>query len=439
MNVDCKDLKKAKERAAELLRKFKGDGYTFGLGVLDQVGEIARKQGRGGRAPTAVVVGGAKSSRPVADKVVASLKKAGVALTPDRCIEGARPNAPREDVYRLESYLLHFKPDCVVSVGGGSGIDAVKAAAVLEALGTDSPEIDSWFGTGMVTEGLKRTGKKLIPHIAVETSASSGAHLTKYSNVTDPIAGQKKLIVDDAIVPFHSIFDYSVTTSMPASLTVDGALDAMSHAVEVFYGAPSDKYELCKEITETVLDLVLNATKRAVDNPGDLEAREALGLATDLGGYAIMVGGTNGAHLTSFSLVDVTTHGRACGVMNPYYTVLFAGSIEKHLKAMGARYAAAGHVKEGFETLSGRELALAVAQGMMSFALSIGAETKLEDFPKFTREHVTRALTAAKDPQLKMKLQNMPVPMLVEQVDEYMGSVLEGAASGDFSKVKTLA
>jgi alcohol dehydrogenase len=51
---------------------------------------------------------------------------------------------------------------------------------------------------------------------------------------------------------------------------------------------------------------------------------------------------------------------------------------------------------------------------------------------------VERALTAAKDPQLKMKLQNMPVPMSISQVDEYMGSVLEGAVSGDFSRVKTL-
>jgi alcohol dehydrogenase class IV len=272
----------------------------------------------------------------------------------------------------------------------------------------------------------------------VQTSASSGAHLTKYSNITDPVAGQKKLIVDDAIIPVHSLFDYGVTATMPVSLTIDGALDAIAHAVEVFYGASPDKYELCREITETVLDLVLGYTKRAVDDPGDLEAREALGLATDLGGYAIMVGGTNGAHLTSFSLVDVTSHGRACGIMNPYYTVLFAASIEKHLKVIGARYAAAGHMKPGFESLTGRDLAVAAAEGMKAFSRSIGAETRLGEFPKFTPAHVERALAAAKDPQLKMKLQNMPVPMSVDQVDEYMGSVLEGAVSGDFAKVKTL-
>jgi alcohol dehydrogenase class IV len=426
---------KARERAADILKKFKGENYTFGWGVLEKIGPIVKHYGS-----KAMVVGDTKTSKHIVDRVIASLKDSSIEIVPDRCVDGAKPNAPREDVYRIESYLLHFKPDCVISIGGGSGIDAVKAAAALVAVGTDSPEIDSWFGTGEVTAGLQRTGGKMIPHIAIQTSASSGAHLTKYSNITDPVAGQKKLIVDDAIIPTHALFDYAVTTSMPVSLSIDGAFDAVAHAIEVFYGASSDKdkYELCREITEAVLDLALSYSKRVIDAPDDLEAREALGLATDLGGYAIMVGGTNGAHLTSFSLVDVASHGRACGVLNPYYAILFAPSIEPHLKVIGARYAAAGYMKPGFENFSGRELAVAVATGMMNFAKSIGAETKLRDFPKFTDAHITRALAAAHDPQLKMKLQNMPVPMSADQIDEYMGSVLNGAASGDFSAIRTL-
>ena len=50
--------------------------------------------------------------------------------------------------------------------------------------------------------------------------------------------------------------------------------------------------------------------------PPGVRARTALGLATDLGGYAIMLGGTSGAHLTSFSLVFSTASaiflGRGC-------------------------------------------------------------------------------------------------------------------------------
>ena len=68
------------------------------------------------------------------------------------------------------------------------------------------------------------------------------------------------------------------------------------------------------------------------------EARTLLGLGTDLGGYAIMIGGTNGAHLTSFSLVDVLSHGRACALMNPYYTVFFAPAIEDQLRVVGRIY-----------------------------------------------------------------------------------------------------
>lgn len=68
----------------------------------------------------------------------------------------------------------------------------------------------------------------------------------------------------------------------------------------------------------------------------------ALGLATDLGGYSIMLGGTNGAQLTSFSLVDILSHGRACGMLNPNYKALFAPAIEETLRRVGAIYCASG-------------------------------------------------------------------------------------------------
>ena len=65
---------------------------------------------------------------------------------------------------------------------------------------------------------MNKEGKKLIPIIAVQTAASSGAHLTKYSNVTDPVTGQKKLIIDEAIVPPRAVFDYKTTISNGAMM-----------------------------------------------------------------------------------------------------------------------------------------------------------------------------------------------------------------------------
>lgn len=76
---------------------------------------------------------------------------------------------------------------------------------------------------------------------------------------------------------------------------------------------------------------------------------------------------------------------------------------------------------------------------MIAFEKSIGAPTKLSDIKGFSEEvHVVRALKAAKDPDLKMKLQNMPVSMTADDVDEYMAPILYGAARGELSGIKEM-
>ena len=423
-----------KQRAGELLRKFRGDAYVFGLGVLDKVGEEAAELGK-----TAMVIANtADWLKPTVDRVLASLEKNNVELVPGYVVPDAAPNAPREDVFRLETYVLHFQPDVIIVIGGGSSIDAAKAANVLATLGTHDPDIEAYFGTGEVTKVLEATGKELRPLIAVATAASSGAHLTKYSNITDLTVGQKKLIVDDAIVPKRAVFDYALTKSMPRGFTADGALDGVAHCLEVFYGASPETFDEIKEVALLGIELVVANLERVMDNPSDDAGREALGLATDLGGYAIMIGGTNGAHLTSFSLVDVTSHGRACALMNPYYTVFFAPSIEKQLRLVGDIYKRAGLLTADLDKLSGRELGVAVAEGMVELSRRIGFPTKLTDLENFTDEHIERALEAAKNPQLDMKLKNMPVPLSADLVDEYMGPILQAAKVGDFSLIKNM-
>jgi len=422
------------ERSKSLLREWKGDTYVFGCGVLGKVGPMARDFGT-----NAMLVCNTTYLKPVADAVAASLKASGVQLAGDRIAPDAAPNAPREDVYRLETYILHYKPDCIVSVGGGSTIDASKAANFLAALGAShTPEIDPYFGTNLVSEALKKTGASLKPLIAVQTSASSGAHLTKYSNITDPVVGQKKLVVDDAIVPRKSLFDYEVTASMPLSVTIDGALDAISHTFEVFSGIAEEEYDLAAEIARNAIELVVQYAPRVIENPKDMEAREAIGMATDLGGYAIMIGGTNGAHLTSFSLVDIAAHGTACGIMNPYYAVFFAPVIEDKLRIVGEIFARHGFIPEDLSSLSGRALGLAVAKGMVAFSCSIGAPTTLSELKGFSEKHIERALSAAKDPQLEMKLKNMPVPLTADLVDEYMEPILRAAATGNFDLIRNM-
>jgi len=417
-------------QAQELLRQFKGDAYAFGDGALAHTGALT--------APLGKRAGLIRPSHPgsdvIVDAVVASLEGSGVAIV--GVLRGVRPNAPREDLFRLSGELQALDLDVIVAIGGGSTIDAAKAAEVLRTLGGT---IDDCFGTGEVTAALAATGKTLTPLVAVQTAASSGAHLTKYSNITDLTTGQKKLIVDDAIVPAAAVFQYDVTYTMPASLTADGALDGHSHALEVLYGAVGKPgYARIKTVATEAIRLIVQNLETAIREPTNARARTALGLATDLGGYAIMLGGTNGGHLTSFSLVDVLTHGRACAILNPYYTVFFAPAVEDPLRTVGEIYKKAGLTDANLDRLAGRDLGLAVAEAMLNLSRRVGVPTTLSEVEGFTDAHITRALAAAKNPQLKMKLENMPVPLTADMVDEYMGAVLQAAKTGDLSLVKSV-
>ena len=418
------------DKARALLREFKGDSYLFGAGILRSVGEVVASIGKKAALVRETFEGSDSFVKVVSD----SLSASRVNLVAE--IRGAGPNCPREDLFRIAEELRAAGPDVVISFGGGSTIDGTKAAEVLRSLGG---EIDSYFGTGLVSEASANSGKSLTPHVAIQTAASSGAHLTKYSNITDVSTGQKKLIVDDAIVPAYPVFDYEVTYGAPSDLTADGALDGIAHCLEVIYGAVGKPdYDKIQDVAGTGIALVVKYLPSVIENPRDKEAREALCLATDLGGYSIMIGGTNGGHLTSFSLVDVLTHGRACAIMNPYYTVFFAPAIEGPLRVVGKIYKDAGLTEADIENLKGRELGVAVAEAMFEFARKVGFPTRLGEVEGFGQAHIDRALTAAKNPQLKMKLQNMPVPLTAEMVDEYMGTVLEAARDGDLTVIKNV-
>jgi alcohol dehydrogenase len=418
------------DEARRLLYDFKGEAYLYGPGVLPQLGSVARSLGR----RTAMVVDRFPGSEQFLTTIRDSMAAAGLVLVAE--IDGAGPNAPREDLYRITEQAKAAHPDVLVSFGGGSTIDSAKAAEVLRRLGG---EIDEYFGTGLVTGAMTKSGRSLTPHVAVQTAASSGAHLTKYSNITDISSGQKKLIVDEAIVPVCPVFDYCATYGAPPSLSADGALDGIAHSLEVLYGsAGSANYPTVKRVAVTSIRLVVNYLPQVIECPANAEARNALCLATDLGGYAIMLGGTNGGHLTSFSLVDILSHGRACAMMNPYYTVFFAPAIGDQLRIIGAIYREAGYTTAPLERLRGRDLGLAIAEAMIQFARRIGFPTQLDQVEGFGDQHIARALAAAKNPQLKMKLENMPVPLSSEMVDDYMGPVLEAARDGDLSLIRNV-
>ena len=424
-------MKEYKEKIDSLLLEFKKGSFIYGQNCLSQLAIKIKDLG----SRVLLVRNSFPGIEPFVELIHLSLEENGLELL-DELVDAVRPNAPIEDMNIVRKRISETNPDIVMSMGGGSTIDAVKAAIALDVLGGD---IEDYFGVGEVSKALAASGKQLLPHVAIQTAASSAAHLTKYSNITNLESNQKKLIVDEAVVPAIPVFDYSITYNTPMDLSLDGALDGMSHCMEVYFGAVGKAhYEKAKEIASLAIKLITKYLPRVVSDTSDREARNALCAATDLGGYAIMIGGTSGAHLTSFSLVDLLTHGRACALMNPYYAVFYAPAIPEPLRVLGNIYKSEGYSDADFDGLEGRELGIAFASAMINFAEGIDFPVSLNQVEGFESMHIERALSAAKNPQLKSKLENMPVPLTAELVDEYMGSILKAAETGDLNLIKSL-
>ena len=424
-----------KEKARNLLREFKGDNYLSGLGVFEQIGQMADLLGKN----ILVVADGIGSewANPVLKDIEHLLNKEGVTMA-GALVPGAKPNAPREDVIRIAGEIENRNPDAVISIGGGSTIDAVKAAIAFSLLGKKYPELDVYFGNAEISGMLSVEDKQMIPHLSVMMAASSAAHLTKYANITDMTTNQKLLIVDLSVVPQKALFDYSMTITQPQILTVDGALDGISHSLEVLMGIPENQLETTMQVCLTGIELIVSNLKTVVAEPENLIAREAIGLGTDLGGYAIMLGGTNGAHLNSFSMTDILSHGRACALMNPYYVVFFSPAIEDRIRKVCAIFSKAGYITDNTDKLSGRELGVSLAKGMFALSKEVGFPTTLSEVAGFSDEHIERCLQAAKNPKLDSKLKNMPVPLTASTIDTYMKPILLAAKTGNLDLIKNM-
>ena len=116
-----------------------------------------------------------------------------------------------------------------LAIGGGSVIDAAKAAGILGTI--KEGEIDDYFGVGMVSKKVKR----IMDLIAVPTTSGTGSELTKFSVITDTWLHVKKLIFDIAIVPTEAIVDPELTYSCEHHVSMVTGLDTLTHLMEGYF------------------------------------------------------------------------------------------------------------------------------------------------------------------------------------------------------------
>jgi len=222
--------------------------------------------------------------------------------------------------------------DLIIAIGGGSPLDAAKAIAFLTH--------NHYKGDEIFT---KEPTEKIIPIIAVPTTAGTGSEVTPYAIITDSSIKNKRNLSHKNLFPQCAILDPKYTESLPYHVTVNTAVDALSHAVEGFL---SNRANQMSSLTALQAIETLSTGLKALskDDTIDLKTRGSLLMGSMLGGLVIAQSGTTALHAMGYPLTYYRNidHGLANGLlMSSYLEFCHNGGrkeeITKIIKAMNLK------------------------------------------------------------------------------------------------------
>jgi alcohol dehydrogenase class IV len=282
--------------------KFVIPEVIFGIGTLAEVGGAVRRVG--GHRPMLVSDPGVLAAGWV-DRALPHLADVRVR---SRLWHALTPN-PKD--FEVEAAFESYREngcDALLAIGGGSCIDMAKAVAVLSGNG----------GRILDYEGIDRATSPIPPMVMVPTTGGSGADVSQFCVVTDTVRGLKATIGGRALVPEISITDPELLTTMPAELTAHTGLDALSHAIESCVSEACDF--LSKGHAVAAIEALVHNLPRAVQDPLDLDAREATARASLQAGLAFtnaLLGATHAIAHQIGGALDLP-HGLLNAILMPH-------------------------------------------------------------------------------------------------------------------------
>ena len=226
---------------------------------------------------------------------------------------GIPPEPGVDDVRKMRDVIAKYQPQEVIAVGGGSVMDAAKAAYLSFQTGLDVQEL---FGVDRASAKFPEKDFKRV--LCVPTTSGTGSEATPYSNIVDPEAGVKKLIMEKAIIPEASFINPKFTWTMPEKLTVTTALDALVHCVESVLNYKAENAHP-NSIAWGLqgIRLIAAGLPAVLKQPDHELGRTFLSAAATLGGMCIRNRPTSLPHLCSFSFFGKVPHGDAVAALLP--------------------------------------------------------------------------------------------------------------------------
>ncbi len=272
----------------------------FGAGQSASLPEHVARWGR-----RALLVTGANATRHAA--LFDALARADIECT-SLCIAGEPTVGWIVDGINL---ARERRCDVVVSVGGGSAIDAGKAIAALVTNQGDPLDYLEVIGRGQPLTA------EPLPFIAVPTTSGTGAEVTKNAVLASPAHKVKVSLRSDRMLPKLALVDSTLTWSVPAEVTAATGLDALTQVLEPFVSRFANP--ITDGLAREGLRRVGKALPRVYRDGGDAEARDDMALVSLLGGLSLANAKLGAVHGLAGPLGGMfeAPHGALCARLLP--------------------------------------------------------------------------------------------------------------------------
>ncbi|WP_422099180.1 iron-containing alcohol dehydrogenase PsrA [Variovorax sp.] len=223
---------------------------------------------------------------------------------------------PNPDVAELRALYEAFWSDSqqaevLVAVGGGSAIDTAKALMV----GTRSGRFDDLVAA--LAAGGPFVPARVKTLIAVPTTAGTGSEVTPWATIWDREAQRKHSLHLPETWPSIAIVDPELMLSLPASVTLQSGLDALSHALEAIWNVNANA--LSDTFAVAAVQRIFETLPLLMDKLDDLDLRARMALAALQAGMAFSNTRTALAHSISYEMTlrYGLPHGIACSFPLP--------------------------------------------------------------------------------------------------------------------------
>jgi alcohol dehydrogenase class IV len=202
--------------------------------------------------------------------------------------------------------------DLVISIGGGSVLDTGKVVA---AMLTNTGKLEDYLEVVGAGSPLKLNA---APHIAIPTTAGTGAEVTRNAVLGVPEHRVKVSMRSPFMLPRLALVDPELTHSMPPAVTVSTGLDALTQLLEVYVSGLANP--LTDGICREGLSRVGRSLRRAYEDGNDSKAREDMAMASLFGGLGLANAKLGAVHGFAGPLGGMYSapHGVICARLLPF-------------------------------------------------------------------------------------------------------------------------